>query len=850
MKVSLNLLRYYQGHYNWAGDPAPDGIDTLLERIGAQLAGVEEIIRVGGKYKGILIVKVIECAKHENSDHLNVCLIDDGGVTADIERTDKGLIQVVCGAPNVRAGLTVAWLPPGSTVPSSIDAGEPFILGARELRGKVSNGMIASARELAIGDDHDGILEIMEDIKPGTSFEEYFGYKDDVIIDMENKMFTHRPDCFGLIGIAREIAGIQGQKFTSPEWYRADAQAPAAGGQPLDLEVRNEIPELVSRFVAIPIAGVTIKASPVWLQTSLSRLGIRPINNIVDLTNYYMLLTGQPLHAYDYDKVVAQDTGADKATIVVRKPSSGEKLALLNGKTIEPAGDTILIASATKAIGLGGVMGGGETEVDDNTKNIILECATFDMYSIRRTSMEYGVFTDAVARFNKGQSPLQNLAVTAKITADILEIAGGTVAGPAIDNNHVIEDVKNRNALHPEVNVSTKFINERLGSQLSTDDIRVLLENVEFTVSTDGDELTVKAPFWRTDIEIPEDIVEEAGRLYGYDKLPLVLPVRDLTPAENNKRFELNRLVRDRLARAGANEVLTYSFVHGDLLKKVGQNPDQAFKLSNALSPDLHYYRLSLAPSLLEKVHPNARSGNSEFALFEIGKAHIAGTDDDEGLPAEYSRVAFVYANTGKSENGRGAAFYQARESLVYLLDGLGIDQSRITFVPLSPDDPDVATTYYEPGRAATVKAGDTIIGRIGEYKVSVRKALKLPESCAGFELGLGQLQDLAGASPYIPQSRYPEVWQDICLRVPTGLAYGEVYTFVGETINAEKPEDARFTLTPVDIYARPDDTDHKQVTLRLTIQSYEKTLTDNEVAGILDKVAAAAAEKLQAERI
>ncbi len=309
------------------------------------------------------------------------------------------------------------------------------------------------------------------------------------------------------------------------------------------------------------------------------------------------------------------------ATIVIRKPNKDEKLKLLNGKEIEPRKEAIMIATDKQLIGVGGVMGGSDTEVDENTKNIILECASFDMYSIRRTSMEHGLFTDAVTRFTKGQSSLQCGVVLAKIVDEIHQYADGKVASKMID------DKRNVKPLDP-VKVNAHFINQRLGVDLSAADIKKLLENVEFKVDANNDELTISAPFWRTDIEIPEDIVEEVGRLYGYDKLPLDLPKRDLTPAAKDPSLALKSQIRAKLSKSGANEVLTYSFVHGDLLDKVGQDKKNAFQVANALSPDLQYYRLSLAPSLLEKVHPNIKAGYDEFALFELGKAHIAGKEE------------------------------------------------------------------------------------------------------------------------------------------------------------------------------------------------------------------------------
>lgn len=851
MKLSLNHIRFYRNEYSWSPDPAPHGVDELVEKIGAQLGAVEEVSAYGARFDGVLVAKVVACESHPNADRLHVCKLDDGGRAQDVERDSDGYVQVVCGAPNVRSGLLVAWLPPGTTVPESYDK-EPFVLEARPLRGVVSNGMLASPRELSLGDSHDGILEIDDTaIAPGTSFAEAFDISGDVIIDIENKMFTHRPDCFGMMGVAREIAGIYQQAFTSPEWYRHDVAlegAPATASLPLT--VRNELPDLVKRFIAVPLQGVTVKPSPVWLQVSLSRLGIRPINNIVDLTNYYMILTGQPLHAYDYDKVRAQDQAAQEATLVVRKPAAQERLRLLNGKEIEPRADAIMIATRDRLIGVGGVMGGADTEVDANTKNIIIECATFDMYSVRRTSMAHGLFTDAVSRFNKGQSPLQNRAVIARVVKDAQRLAGGELAGDYIDDVHLPQDVLERGSLHTPITVTADFINQRLGLMLSVEDMAQLLTNVECKVQITDASLTVMAPFWRTDLEIPEDIVEEVGRLYGFDHLPLELPKRDITPATKDPALELKTVIRDQLSRSGANEVLTYSFVHGNLLQKVGQDPAQAFQLSNALSPDLQYFRLDIMPSLLDKISPNLKAGYDEFALFEIGKNHtLLHPKDADGLPSEFDMAALVYTASDKLAK-QGAAFYQARVFLTCLADRLHL---QLKFTPIT-DSPDVPVVQpYDLSRSAyvSVEGSDQFLGIIGEFKPSVRKNLKLPVQTAGFEIGIKELLAAArNLDTYLALPRFPKVEQDICLRVPVTTAYQTVYDFVWEALAEVQPANTLPSLGPVDIYQRDSDAGHKQITLRFSLASYERTLVDAEVTKMLDHVAAAAADKLQAERI
>jgi phenylalanyl-tRNA synthetase beta chain len=864
MKISVNAIRALNARYGCAEEPAPSGIEGLVERIGARLAAVEETVEIGKKYQGIIIVKVINCYDHKNSDHLHVCRIDDGGAIKDVERDADGYVQVVCGAPNVRAGLTVAWLPPGSTVPSSF-VDEPFVLTVREIRGEMSNGMLASPKELALGDNHDGILEIDEALIPGTNFADHYGLTDDVIIDMENKMFTHRPDCFGMLGIAREIAGIQGQKFTSPSWYNPDTTVAVPEHPLLRVEVRNEIPELVPRFVVVPMSGVAIKPSPVWLQVELSRLGVRPINNVVDLTNYHMLLTGQPLHAYDYDKVVALDTDntseSDHAIIVIRRPNRDEKLTLLNGKTIEPLSNAIIISSRRKAIGLGGVMGGADTEIDDQTTNIILECATFDMYSIRRSSMANGIFTDAVTRFNKGQSPLQNMAVLAHIVEEMTQITGGIVAGAVIDDSHIPDDVTSRHTLHRPDDIKIDFINQRLGLKLSAHDMVQLLENVEFQAHDMGkqDNICMTAPFWRTDIEIPEDIVEEIGRLYGFDTLPLELPKRDLTPVTKNVMFELKSSIRDKLSRAGANELLTYSFIDGGLIDKVDQNRGLAFKLSNALSPDLQYFRLSLTPSLLDKVHANIRAGNNEFGLFEIGKAHVLGELDaaESDIPKEFNALSFVYSSKIPKV---GAPYYQAVPYLQRLLDDYAV-QDMISLEPLAGadlyDNPWIQQMVapYVGNRSAVLRDKEGLIwGVVGEFKPHIRRALKLPDYTAGFELDpLLFIQPEAvpaARTSYFVRPNYPQISQDICLKVDIDLPFKQLHDFVWNQLIAERAPNCWQAISTVDIYQRPEETRYKQITFRFTIASYDKTMTDAEVGAMLDIVAAKATDKFGAERI
>lgn len=838
MKISLDWIKEY------TNINVP--IEQLIEKIGSQLGAVEEVQNYGDKYKNALIVKVVSCQDHPNADRLHICKIDDGGLTKDVARDDNKLIQVICGAPNIATGQNVVWLPPGAIVPETFDYPIPAVLEVKLIRDIVSYGMIASQKELALGDDMSGILVIDAQVKPGTALIDYYNLKD-YIIDIENKMFTHRPDCFGILGVAREIAGIQHLAFKSPDWYLKSYLQTSTETAVLPLAIRNELPELVPRFMAIAMSGIKVGPSPIKLQSYLTRVGIRSINNIVDITNYLMILTGQPLHAYDYDKVLAKDTKATVATLVARYPKKDEQLILLNDKTIIPKEGTIIIATDSTAIGLGGIMGGADTEVDNNTKNIILECANFDMYAIRRSSMAHGLFTDAVTRFNKGQSPLQNDSVLAQAVALTSELAGGVTASPILDDRHFKKS--------ETVSVTAKFINERLGLNLDSGQIAQLLKNVEFTVNNEGDNLIINAPFWRTDIVIPEDVVEEIGRLYGYDKLPQQLPKRTLLPAANSPLLQLKTKLRSILSANGANEILTYSFVHGNLLKKIGQDESLAFQLNNAISPDLQYFRMSLIPSLLEKIHFNIKNGYEQFVLYEIGKTHIKDWLDDERLPKEEQRLGLVFAADKKAAlNYGGAAYYQARHYLEALLKSLNIEPL-LSKLPEQSQLPvyEQMMAGFSRERSAIVmeaKSGE-LLGVIGEFKPSITKALKLPVYCAGFELDIIKLLKFHHTTGhYLPLSRYPKVEQDISVKVDSDLTYAQLHSALKDVLDKQKPLDSQVNLNLLDIYQKPEELSNKQVTFRLQLVPYQKTLTAEEVNHLLDNAATELRAKFNIVRI
>lgn len=823
MIYSTGVAKYYAADQKTGLNLDKVSNDELVKLIGSQLGEVEGVEDYAGKLEGVVVAKVISCEKHPDADKLKVCMIDDGGVTKKVDRNPEGLVQVVCGAPNAKAGILVAWIPPGNIVPSTVGTDDEFKLEARKLRGVVSNGMLASGKELGINDEHGGILEIDPSseadklLEPGTPFVKLYGL-DDYLIDIENKMFTHRPDLFGNFGISREVAGILGQKYTSPDWYMNPVELDFAKSD-MRISLNNTVKDVVPRLTVGLVDRVNVEPAAIWMQALINRWGSKSINNIVDYTNYYSIFTAQPTHAFDYDKLIAA-SGDKGAVLGTRMAKKGEKLRILGGKEITLDPSDIVIATDKKAVALAGVMGGAETEVDENTKRIVIECATFDMYTIRRTSMRHGLFTDAVTRYSKGQSPHQNEVVLKKMMSDMADYSGFKPAAYLEDSAKLKPN--------KTFEVSSEFINARLGSDLTTDQMSTMLHNVEFKVMQSKDVMTVTAPFWRTDIAIPEDIVEEIGRLYGYDNLQPSLPRRTSKPTAVDSLLATKRQIRKSLAAAGANEALTYSFINGKLLENVGQDAKNSFAIINALSPELEYYRQSVTPSLLDKVNMNIRKKYDEFALFEIARTHskLHATDGPGGLPLELETTGLVYAN---KDDKSTPAFYCAKAYLELLGQGFGI---KFSYKPFEQDPGYPMTSSFDINRSAMVFIGNEFCGIIGEYRPEVEQALKLPRNSAGFELSTESLMNAKPTTIYTPTSDFPISTQDLTLQVKKDLTFAELERLVVKTLEESK---LWYDLSVISIYSDNDKT--KNVSFRIKVAAFDKTLETSQVNGLVESI-------------
>ena len=791
MLISLNWLKKYVD-INISDE-------ELVRLIGARLVEVEGVIDESTKYNNIVVVRV-ESAEKIPDTHLTLCQVNDGNAE---------LTQVVCGAPNVREGMLVAWIKPGAIVPASVHEDAPFVIGKRKMLGKYdSNGMLAGADELDFGDDHSGIVEIDPAIaKPGDNLADVFELNDE-ILEIENKSLTHRPDTFGIIGFAREVAGILGQKFEATDASklggfrsaaaRGLAREPRGDGSErrdpeLDatgaVKIKIENSDICKRYSAVVLQkhGELKKKYLTWQDTILSKSGMRPVDPVVDATNYLMLLTGQPLHAFDYDKFV-EVGGSDKPTINVRLAKNGEKLVLLDDKEVELNENDIVICSGDIPVALAGAMGGKSTAIDENTKSIILESATFSLYNLRKTQMVHGIFSEAITRFTKGQPAYQTLDVAnqcAEILKDGFEIAAEADEYPEPDKEIVVK-------------ITIAEINDLLGTEYSDELIVSTLKNVGFSIKN-GETLEITAPVWRTDIHIKEDIIEEVGRLLGYDNINPTLPLHGT--AFKNPMLTLKTKVRKAMERFGANEVLTYSFVSEKMLEKSNLDIKNSYRIVNSISPDLQLVRQSIIPSLLDKAFVNQKIPFDEFAIYEMNKVYQKEWGmDTEGVPVEKMRMGFVITE----RKTKGTAYYKAKYYVEQLFAELNIEP---VLKPLKCALPEARP--FEAKRAAEIYVNNELIGIVGEFKNKVRNNFKLAEFLAGFELDFDKILEYAKETHEVTIASEKEKRD---LTVATEKTYSELV----ERIKAVLEKNNFIAkISPISIY-QPDNSEIKNISVHL----------------------------------
>lgn len=825
--------------------------EEIEQRISTQLVNVEGLIELGKKYAGILVAQIVEKKDHPSADKLAIYQVNIG----------EKIVQIVTADKLLNVGDKCAYLAPGIRVPFNAYPDRfDGIIKAMELRGVMSEGMLASAKELEFSLDHERVLVLDTDLPAGTPLSEVYQL-DDTIVDAENKGLTNRPETFGIIGFAREMAGIQSQKFTTPKWFsyqnsqyrelypdlinELDNLKSGEIKTRAGFSVNHQADKLSPRYMLIALDNVQVKSSPVWLQVELMKAGVRSINNVVDITNYMMILTGQPMHAMDYDKCNVDAEG--RVNIVVRKSKAGERLTVIDGKTLELDDEMVVICDDTGPQDLAGIMGGLSSEISDKTTRVLLECANFDMYNIRKTSNKTGIKSDAMTRFARNQDPNMCEAVMFKALEMFKELAGAQIASQLVDIFPYPREVKN-------LEVLVSRLNAHLGVNFDAQKIIEILANVELIATQDSinpDKLLVQVPTYRQDINIFEDIHEEVARLYGYNNIEITLPKRTIAPTSRNKEIELNEKVRAILVSMGAYELLTYNFIGESLFKKSGQDASQAYHIKNALSPELEYMRTSLTPSLLDKVAMNHSSGYEEFVLTEINKSHIKGILDDENLPCELRLNALVFSVQDKTARVKyeGSPYYAAKMYLISLLDQLKTKNLEYTalseeiknngfqelpiwlqnLLPLYSQKQSALVTYEFHNKKY-------YLGIVGEYSKKVKKAFDLPSYCAGYEINMESLANIVElGSIYVEPSKYPSTSQDLCFISDKDVPYDSLENSILQEL--KDLSEILYKVEPVDVYMTDINAETKQTTIRISLQGRNAVLEDKYVEDLRKRI-------------
>ena len=817
MKLPLNSVKQYT--------KIPKDIAQTIEILSSKIGEVESCKDLSKKYKDIVIAQITEKKDHPNADKLAIYKINTG------KEED---IQVVAGDKNLEIGDKVSYIKPGGIVPSTYE-NNPFKIKSVKMRGEISNGMMCSEKELDLGPNHEEVLKLPKDAPIEESFSTYYELND-TVADIENKALTNRGDLFGILGLSRELAGAQGIKFTSPNWYQETQIELEPETTCLKFDLDNKAQTLCPRYCAIAMTDIQMKESPVWLKSILTKSEIKPINIIVDITNYLMILTGQPLHAFDYNKIIKTDTKqADMGHIVVRTAKPDESIHALDGNVYELNDRHLIIANSQNPIAIAGIIGGIDTEIDNDTTNIILECANFDRYNLRHTSMDLGIVTDASTRFTRAQSPQVCDTIIAKAVELIKELADGKIASTLIDSYP--------NRTKPKtVTMNSNKLRERIGADINNTEIVKILENIEYrNIKIKDEYITVEVPVFRKDIEIEEDIYEDIIRIYGYDNINYVLPQKEISSTSIPAIIQLKSEIRNILSNSGCNELISYSFTNPEFLKLVKQDIDSCYKIKNPLSKELELMRPSIIQSLLEKAQLNTQQGLEAFAIFEIGISHQKDILNEEKLPLEEWKLSLLF--TSLNSKVQGNSYYQAKRYLEKIFNRLHIQN--IEYNLLSDADPKNLSKWIKTTSGSftlnssamiSTKVGNTEIelGIIGEIGHDVKKDLSLYEFTSGFEINLEKLLLVKPkAIRHLSESRYPYITQDICFIVPDSVTYKELYDSVEKNMQRKN---LRLEMKCIDIYKK-DNQNNRNITLRISLSDTKKTLKDKDFEKIKKRI-------------
>ncbi|HYH54360.1 MAG TPA: phenylalanine--tRNA ligase subunit beta [Solirubrobacterales bacterium] len=814
--------------YSWLREYCDPGLDPaeLSDRLVMTGTEVERLETVGpSSAEGFVVGKVLEREQHPNADRLSVCRVDIG----EGERT------IVCGAPNVDAGQTVAVVLPGATMPGGMK------IRKAKLRGVPSEGMILSAAELEIAEEADGIMVLEDGPAPGTALGEVLPLAESVL---EIEVTPNRSDCFGVHGVAREVHAITGAPLAADPWAE-DAPAEGEGEVSDYASVTVEVPELCPRFTARVFTDVKVGPSPLWLQARLAAAGQRPINNVVDVTNYVMLLTAQPLHAFDLDKVPGGE-------LIVRTATDGEKMTTLDGVERTFDAETVLVCDRNGPSGVAGIMGGQRSEVSEGTTRVLLEVANWSGTNILRTSRLLGLRSEASGRFEKGLHPELCLRGQRLASRLLVELCGAKLVPGTIDVAGEIPEPRH-------LRLRATRVTGLLGMEISQSDQKTYLERLGFEVEADGEDLAVVVPPDRYfDVTREADLIEEVARVHGLDEhLPTTLPAAAGAVGGLSREQRLRRRAEDALRDLGFDQVVGWSFTdpgEAARLRIPTEDPrSQSVALANPLSEEQSAMRTTLLGSLLDIAARNVARGAGSLALFESARVYLnspltgrkyADTEENRPVdplagdfagdrPAPFSephRFGAIAVGPLSPRSWRGGGepvdFFALKGVLEALAQQLGVEL----------DFEAAQQPFLHPGRSASVSIDGASAGWLGEVHPLVCRTWDL-DAAVAFELGAAPLVAAAtlGEEAYEDVTTFPAVYQDLAVVVPAGVAASEVRAAVlaggGELLRAAEV---------FDLYEGEQlGEDRKSLALNLEFRAPDRTLTDEEVGGLREAIKA-----------
>jgi phenylalanyl-tRNA synthetase beta chain len=783
MKVSLSWLGTYVDLSMDAARLAQELTMTGLE--------VEAVYDRFAFLDTVLVGRVTAVDPHPQADKLKLCQVQAG------ERA----YGVVCGAPNVKTGMLAPLALP------STELMDGTILTHSTIRGQRSEGMLCSEIELGLGLDASGLMVLDNALIPGTPLNLALNLTDPVL---DISLTPNRSDCLSIIGIAREVAGLQGTGIKRPVIQLPETQDDIND----HTSVMVQAPDHCPRYAARLMTAIKVRPAPFWLQDRLRSVGLRPINNLVDVTNFVMLETGQPLHAFDFDHLAEN-------RIVVRTAQAGEKFTTLDGKERELSAEMLMICDGQKAVGIGGVMGGLNSEIQESTSRVLLESAYFNPISIRKTAKKLGLNSDAAHRFERGVDPHGTLFAIDRAAALMVQLGEGKLVGGTID-------ICSKLPKPTAIRLSVPAANRTLGTHLDASQMSELLGAIEFKVSGDGkNELHVEVPSFRVDVSRPEDLMEEVARRWGYDNIPTTFSTIPAVSQTANTLWVQRQLIRERLAGLGFNEAINYSFIHKDSCDRIGLGKDDArrrlIEILNPLSEDQSVLRTSLIPGLLESMQRNLARQAKTLKFFEIGKIFISRGADS--LPEESDMLAGLWTGdrTASGWFGKPAAcdYYDLKGIVENLFMGLHLPAAGFTKLEASK------CTYTRPGISARITLAGREVGIIGEINAKVLDAYNLKQPAFVFEIDFRDLTEL------IPDSvvaqllpKYPATARDATLIVDHDIEAQSLIAQV-KTMDQSLVEDVHI----FDVYrGTPVPENRKSISLRIIYRSAQETLEDETV--------------------